>query len=61
MQYLLSTLSIFGYYLIIRNPIFAYVIFIIQNIIAFSLTEQYYMIVNIIFCTIFILIKTKKK
>lgn len=50
---ILSILSVLGYYLIFKGIKYSYLIFIIQNVIAFYLTNQYYMIVNIAFCIFF--------
>lgn len=50
---ILCILSIIGYYFIFKGIKYSYLIFILQNVIAFYFTNQYYMLVNIIFCIFF--------
>jgi len=52
-QIALCAFSIGGYYFIKREPIYAYIIFILQNIIAFAITGQWYMIINVLACIYF--------
>lgn len=52
-QILLCILSVVGYYLIREKPRHSYIVFVIQNILAFMFIGQYYMIINIIACTMF--------
>lgn len=47
-QIILCILTIVGYYFIKKEPIWAYLIFIFQNLIAFGVTGQWYMVINII-------------
>lgn len=58
---ILAILSCLGYLLVFKDKkIAAYIIFIIQNIYAYTLLEQSYMFINVVFCIIF-LIKTNKQ
>lgn len=52
-QVLLCLLSIVGYYFVKKEPLYAYVVFILQNLIAFLITNQWYMILNIFACIYF--------
>lgn len=61
LQIILCSLSVAGYYLITKKPIAAYIVFIIQNIIAFIFLHQWYMLINVIFCIIFFIATLKYK
>ena len=57
---ILVILSILGYYAVYKNyKMIAYILFIVQNVIAFCIVLQPYMIINMLACLIF-LIKTKQ-
>lgn len=58
---ILSLLSILGYFLIFIESKYSYLVFIIQNFVAFLITKEWYMIVNIVFCILFFIFKSKKE
>jgi len=60
-QIISCLLSCLGYYFISKKPKYAYVVFILLNIILFFSTKQYVMLFNIVFSSYFLikLIKTK--
>lgn len=60
-EVLLCLLSISGYYFTNKNTNIAYIIFIVQNIIAFIITIKYYMLGNLIFCLLFLYFNYKNK
>jgi hypothetical protein len=60
-QILACSLSCLGYYFINKNPKYAYITFIILNILLFVTTRQYVMIFNILFSSYFLWIINKQK
>lgn len=52
-QIILSLLSVISYCLIYKHNKYSYIVFILQNTLAFYNTNQYYMLINIGFCVFF--------